>query len=110
MRRAAVEPTSQMPSDEFSTQQSNRSLILDEGQRQAVHAQLERILASSWFTGSTRMSGFFRFIVENTLAAKADDLKETVIGVDVFGKDAGYSPREDPVVRVMAGRLRSKLA
>ena len=50
------------------------------------------------------------FTVESTLGGKANELKETVIGVEVFDKDASYSPREDPIVRVMAGRLRGKLA
>jgi AAA ATPase domain len=40
----------------------------------------------------------------------ADQLKETVIGIDVFERGAAYSPQEDPVVRVMAGRLRGRLA
>lgn len=32
------------------------------------------------------------------------------IGVDVFGRSAQYDPRLDPVVRVEAARLRTKLA
>ncbi len=38
-----------------------------------------------------------------------ESLKETVIGVGVFGRDAGYDPKLDPVVRVEIRRLRGKL-
>src|SRR5262249_46659523 len=36
-------------------------------------------------------------------------LKEYVIATEVFGRDSSYDPRVDSVVRVQAGRLRSKL-
>ena len=47
--------------------------------------------------------------MEDTLAGDAGELKESVIGVKVFERDASYDPRIDPIVRVMAGRLRSRL-
>jgi len=37
-------------------------------------------------------------------------LKEIVIGVDVFGRKADYDPRNDPVVRMEAAKLRARLA
>src|SRR5215471_15699349 len=77
---------------------------------EAVQAELERILASTCFRNSTRISRFLRFTVETTLRAQGDPIKEYLIGVEVFGRDGSYDPRLDPVVRVEAGRLRSKLA
>src|SRR6185369_356535 len=38
-----------------------------------------------------------------------DQLKEYVIGVQVFDKDSSFDPRADPIVRVQARRLRSRL-
>src|SRR2546425_7801941 len=38
-----------------------------------------------------------------------DQLKEYVIGVQVFGKEESFDPRTDPIVRVQARRLRAKL-
>jgi hypothetical protein len=32
-----------------------------------------------------------------------------VLGLEVFDKDASFDPRIDPIVRVEASRLRSKL-
>jgi len=78
--------------------------------RQTVEEHLSRILASAEFRDASRMARFLRFIVEERLAGKAESLKETVIGVGVFDRAAGYDPRLDPIVRVEARRLRAKLA
>jgi len=69
--------------------------------------QLARILASSGFAASERLSGFLRYVVEQALAGQA--VKETLIGVEVFGRKPGYDPRLDGVVRVEAVKLRLRL-
>jgi TolB-like protein len=55
------------------------------------------------------MSRFLRFTVERALAGQSDQLKEYVLGVEVFDRKGSYDPRVDPIVRVEARRLRSKL-
>ncbi|HEY3840972.1 MAG TPA: hypothetical protein VGL72_30590 [Bryobacteraceae bacterium] len=75
-----------------------------------ILACLQHILADPLFQSSNQLSGFLRFTVENTLAGKSDQLKEYVIGVEVLKRGADYNPREDPGVRIVAGRLRSRLA
>jgi TolB-like protein len=75
-----------------------------------VRRQLDRLLASSVFANAGRMSRFLKFVVEQTLAGEGERLKEYVIGVEVFDRDASYDPRLDSIVRVEAARLRSKLA
>ena len=75
-----------------------------------VRGQLDRLLASESFAGSARLSRFLRYVVERTLAGEGDRLKEYAVGVDVFDRDEGYDPRVDSLVRVEAGRLRSKLS
>ena len=74
-----------------------------------VRAELERVLASEAFIHATRLGRFLRFVVERTLAGHGERLKEYVIGVEVFDRDAQYDPRLDSIVRVEAGRLRAKL-
>jgi TolB-like protein len=74
-----------------------------------VRNQLERILASEQFANSDRLSRFLRFAVEQSLAGEGDKIKEYVIGREVFDRGDDYDPRMDPVVRVEARRLRSKL-
>jgi hypothetical protein len=76
---------------------------------EAVQLQLERILVSKLFTTSGRMSRFLKFAVEESLEGRAGDLKETVLGVEVFDRETSYDSRADPVVRVEARRLRNKL-
>ena len=55
------------------------------------------------------MSRFLRFIVQETLKGKGAQLKEYLIGVEVFDRESSYDPRTDPVVRGEARRLRTKL-
>src|SRR4030088_1324720 len=75
----------------------------------SIEEQLQRILASKAFTPSARMSRFLRFAVETTRRGEAEQLKEYVLGVEVFDRSPSYDPRVDPIVRVEARRLRSKL-
>jgi serine/threonine-protein kinase len=70
---------------------------------------LEKILAHRLFSRSGRMARFLRLTVERALAGQADGLKEYLIGVEVFDRKPSYDPRIDPIVRVEARRLRSKL-
>ncbi len=55
------------------------------------------------------MGRFLRFAVESALEGRADELKEYLIGVEVFDRKGSYDPRVDPIVRVEARRLRAKL-
>jgi tetratricopeptide (TPR) repeat protein len=75
----------------------------------SVQEELQRILASPTFLNARRPSQFLRFIVEGTLAGE-DRIKEYLIGVEVFDRPQDYDPKDDPVVRIEAGRLRKKLA
>jgi serine/threonine-protein kinase len=71
-------------------------------------AELERVLSSKIFAHSARLGRFLKFGVESALAGRTD-VNEYSIGVDVFGRDASFDPRIDPIVRVDARRLRTKL-
>lgn len=75
-----------------------------------VSTVLENILASPEFATSPRVSVAFRYIVEETLASRADRIKAYTIAVDVLGKGEGFDPASNPIVRVLAGRLRESLA
>lgn len=75
----------------------------------AIRAQVEAVSASSVFANSARMQRFLKVVVEYTLSGRAQELKEYLIGVEAFDRDASFDPREDPIVRVEARRLRHKL-
>ena len=74
-----------------------------------ARAQLERILGSSTFAKAKSGSRFLRYVVEETLAGRADQIKEYVVGVTVFDRGDDFDPRADAVVRVEATRLRGRL-
>jgi len=74
-----------------------------------VYAELERVLASRGFVSAGRLSRLLRHVVEKTLAGETDQLKEYSVGMEVFDRDDKYDPRIDSIVRVEAGRLRSRL-
>ena len=76
---------------------------------ESVRTQLGKILSSSTFVRSERLARFLSFTIEETLEGRGDQLKEFVIGVEVFDKTEKYDPRMDPIVRVEARRLREKL-
>lgn len=74
-----------------------------------VRAQLKRILSSSIFRNSIQQGRFLQFIVERTLSEHHAQLKEYVVGIEVFRRKDSFDPRVDPIVRVEAGRLRLRL-
>lgn len=75
-----------------------------------VREQLDRILAHPLFSNSKRYPSLLRFVVEQTLDGNADQLKERLIGIEVFGRAPDYDANADPVVRVTAGETRKRLA
>ena len=75
----------------------------------AVRDHLERILTSPTFQQGDRLKRFLKFIVLEAVAGRRHELKEYVIGVQVFDKEDTFDPRTDPIVRVQARRLRAKL-
>jgi len=74
-----------------------------------VGAQLEKMLSSRVFAQSGRLSRFLKFVVEASQAGQTDSLKEYSIGVEVFDRGKDFDPRIDPIVRVQASKLRSKI-
>ena len=77
--------------------------------RETVRGELQRILQSKYFANAKVAGQFLRFAVEMTLRGDAASVKEYTIAVEVYGKDGSFDPRIDPIVRVEARRLRSKL-
>jgi len=93
-------------------QNSRSSVLVDEEQSFApdsIRAQLEKVVASGLFARSDRLIRFLRFSVEQVLAGRRDCLKEQTLGIEVFDRKQDYDPRIDPIVRVEARRLRTKL-
>ncbi len=77
---------------------------------EVVRSELDRILSSEGFASNNRLSGFLKFVIEQELSDRGDQLKESIIGVEVFGRPPDYDVRQDSVVRTEAGKLRARLA
>lgn len=75
-----------------------------------IRAEVDRIAAGPGLVRSDRLCRFLRFVVEQTLAGRGEDLKEYSIGIEVYDKGSDFDPRIDSAVRVDARRLRTKLA
>ena len=75
----------------------------------AVRLHLDRVLGSPTFHQVDRLKRFLAFITLEAIAGRSDQLKEYVIGVQVFSKEESFDPRTDPIVRVQARRLRARL-
>ncbi len=78
-------------------------------QREMVKEQLERVLASPLFRNSKRFPEFLRYTVIQALSGETNCLKERMLGVSVFGRDANYDTSGDPVVRVTAAEVRKRI-
>ncbi len=49
---------------------------------ESVRAELQKVLSSRGFARNDRLSGFLRFVVEQELSGRGDELKESIIGVE----------------------------
>ena len=76
---------------------------------QPVQHALKRVLANPAFARQERLSRFLRFAVERHLEGRDPELKESVIGNEIFGRRPDYNPKTDAIVRTEARRLRALL-
>jgi len=77
---------------------------------QQVRTQLKRLVDSPPFRSSKRYPRFLTYIVEKELAGAFDELKERLIGIEVFDRAPDYDHTSDPCVRVAASEIRKRLA
>ena len=80
-----------------------------EQQVSEIRHQLTAILDSALFEHAERLSRFLKFVVDETLEGRSNRLNQYAIAIDVFDRDETFDPTIDAIVRVEAGRLRSKL-
>ncbi|MGB8322587.1 MAG: hypothetical protein WCE52_06465 [Candidatus Acidiferrum sp.] len=78
-------------------------------EKAAVQQQLEKLLATSLFHSSKRYPSFLRFVVARALAGQTDQLKERVLGVELFERSPDYDTNTDPIVRVTAAEIRKRI-
>lgn len=92
------------------TQPSHSPLSVESDEGKAlILRELEKILESPPFCGSSRRKEFLSYVVRHSLEGHHDLLKERTIGTEVFHRNPDYATGDDPVVRVQAGEVRRRL-
>jgi Tol biopolymer transport system component len=85
-------------------------LVTEPARCLALQAHLQDLLTSVHFANSPRSSRLLKFLIEEVVTGSPGQLKESLIGVQVFDRDPDYDPKADPIVRVQMRRLRQRLA
>jgi hypothetical protein len=74
-----------------------------------VRRHLDKLLASSSFSNAPRAQQFLRFVVEEALAGRANDIKEPVVAARVFNLGGNFDRRKSSIVRAEATHVRRRL-
>jgi TolB-like protein len=72
--------------------------------------QLQRMLASPDFNATPQQILFLKFVVNQTLAGKAREIKDYTVAAEVFGRGPDFDRSIDPIVSIQADMLRRVLA
>ena len=75
----------------------------------AIRTQVSKVLASKEFVHADSLRRFLAYSVEKTIEGETSCLKESLLGTTLFGRGDTFDPRIDPIVRVQAGKLRTRL-
>ena len=78
-------------------------------QHDEIRRHLEKILASGEFSNAPRAQQFLRFVVEESLANRASDIKEPLVAARVFNLSTDFDRRRNSIVRVEATHVRRRL-
>ena len=74
-----------------------------------IRLQLQRVLDSPEFHATRRQREFLQFVVAETIAGRAEEIKGYTIATRVFGRKEDFDQAIDPIVSIQASRLRRAL-
>lgn len=74
-----------------------------------IQTHIERIGASTAFANSARLRELLQYTVAESVAGRGSSLKESVLGVTVFGRKPGYESGANSIVRVEFARLLGRI-
>jgi hypothetical protein len=75
----------------------------------ALRRHLDQVLAGQSFISSRRCPNFLRYVVNETLEGRGDQLKERTVGIELFGREPDYDTNLDHIVRSTATEVRKRL-
>lgn len=76
---------------------------------EGVGVYLEHVLRSPRFRRAPSLAHLLRYVVSQSASDNSASLRESVIGIEVFGRPSDFDCRIDTIVRVQAHRLRKML-
>jgi adenylate cyclase len=76
---------------------------------EAIRNELAVVLSSPEFKTKPTLARFLQFIVDESPAGHAHQLKGFTIAIQVLKKKRDFDAAKDPSVRILAGRLRTSL-
>lgn len=88
----------------------DNSSAASEERESLIREELQRIFASDAFKTGKRAQDFLELIVEHALAGRIENLRERMLGAEMFGRPVDYDTANDAVVRVKASEVRRRLA
>lgn len=71
--------------------------------------QLSRLCSSDELKLKYKLCELLKYLVNETISGRGEQLKNYSIGVDVFYRAKDFEPELDPIVRIEVGRLRNSL-
>ncbi len=72
--------------------------------------EIDALVASKELHGADSLCKLLRYLANHALDFPGEPLKEYKIATEVFGRSPDFDPQLDSIIRVQAGRLRTKLA
>jgi hypothetical protein len=78
-------------------------------EREHLLEQINRLVISHALHGSESLCKLLRYLAKHAVEHPGVPIKEFQIATEVFGRSPDFDPQLDSMVRVQAGRLRSKL-
>jgi hypothetical protein len=78
--------------------------------RAQVLTEIDKLVSSQALHGSESLCKLLRYLAHHALDHPGTPLKEYQIATEVFGRQSDFDPQVDSMVRVQAGRLRTKLS
>jgi hypothetical protein len=86
-----------------------RSQVSFPGSIEEFNEYVEQLLKTDRFRKSPSLGHLLEYLVRKTAEGKIDEIKESTIAMDVFGRSHEFDGRLDNIVRVQAHRLRKTL-
>jgi len=72
--------------------------------------ELERILSSRTFRTAECEKALLRYVVDQMIQGREEEIKEYTVGVEAFGRGDALDPRRSTIVRTEARNVRLRLA